>query len=218
MPTLAERRARKNAPKVPHADVPVTMIEGQHLFNELQLLVQERDSIQAEKERLERQAKGVDDDGNATRAPLKGGEKVETGQRVAEIDTRLAEIEVRSKAIREELSAEHQPVVGLRGWENFEWQEWKDAHPPREGNEDDQDYALGKCNYSDLLAALGTFAVTLDGEDLADGDWDGWLRGQIILAFLRDMVMTVVIMHESHVPLVPKSSSPSPVTVADGTA
>ena len=216
MPSLAELRAQKDAPKVPESSFAVTLIEGQHLLAESQALAEERLYLGSEKDGLLRQARRVDEDGNRTGPPLKAGEKVEEPSRVAEIDARLQEITDREAVLLTDL-AQFQATVGLRGWTGGEWQRWKDQHPAREGNKDDESFALGRCDYAALFGTLGSFVATWDGEAVAESDWDGWLAERIVYADRRDMVAQVVLMQEARVPRVPKSPSPSSTTEAAAT-
>lgn len=194
MPTLAELRAQKSRP-VPKATVTVTLVEGQHLLDEVQSLMQERQDLLVQHSR-------TNESGEKTGPPKRQGES-----RPARID----EIDEAIKAMDERL-AEHQGVVTLHGVSGGEWQQWKDKHPARDGNEADQLIAGGWCNASDLFFDLGRYVAEWDGEPLAAGDWDGWLADRIVYADRRSLVSAVVGMHENQAPRIPKSSSASSLT------
>lgn len=189
MPTLAELRARKHKSLPVH---PARITLDQELLADVQRL-------EAEKNDLRMQVARVDEDGNRTGPPPKAGQKVPP--RLAEIDAELARLYDRLRASEGELL--------LRGVTGAEWQAFKDEHPPRKDNGSDTQIAYGYCNASDLLNELGRFVVAWDGEELADGDWDGWLRDSIAAGDLRDLVTAVVVMHERsgvRAPFVPTTS------------
>lgn len=206
MPTLAELRAQTGPKPLPKATRTVTLIEGQHLLarqeelkeEHLDLLMQaDRDAGQAERDGRKR--------------TQKAGQKPEPS-----LPPRAEEIKTEIRAVGGKL-AEFQSEVGLSGLEGGEWQRYKDAHPPREGSDADQQLADGKCNASALFADLGRFVVSWEGDELADGDWNGWLAERICYADRRDLVTAVVEMHETRLERVPKSPSSSSPTESSET-
>lgn len=190
MPTLAELRARKHKALPTHAQ-RITL--DQELIADVQRL-------ETEKNDLKTQTIRVDADGERTGAPRKSGEGGEAVARIAQIDAELDSLYDRISDSEGELL--------LRGISGGDWQRWKDEHPPREGNVTDKRVAFGLCNATDLLNDLGRFAVSWDGEDLAESDWQ-MLTEQIPPGDLRDLVSKVVNMHERSGVRIPKSSSGS---------
>lgn len=193
MPTLAEIRARKSKALPTHSQI-ITL--DQDLIADIQRLEAERDDLRVD-------AKRVGEDGERTGEPRKAGEGAEIPARLEEIQTELGALYDRVRESEGELI--------LRGISGGDWQRWKDDHPPREGNVTDQRIGWGLLNASDLLADLGTFAVSWDGEDLADGDWSV-LAEQIPPGDLRELVTAVIGMHERSGVRIPKSLSGSSTT------
>lgn len=179
MPTLAELRARKSQPR-PRAHQTCTLVEGQHLLDEESQLLEELSDLQA-------QVRDSDGNPSPTRKMGQG------------LPPRADEIKARVKELQSEL-LDHQGVVSLTGMTGGEWQNFKDEHPAREGNEDDERVAFARCNSSALFAALGRFVSAWDGEDVDAAAWDDWLADRICYADRRDMVTAVVEMQEAKLP------------------
>lgn len=191
MATLAELRAKK-ANTLPTHTQRITLD---------QTLLADVERLHAEKADLLREAQRQTQDGQPD--PAAANRKMAEGlpPRVAEINAELAEIHDQLRASEGDLL--------LRAIRGHEWQAWKDAHPPREDNVTDRDVAFGVCNATDLLNDLGQFAVSWNGEEFSEGDWDGWFRDQIAPGDLREIVSAVVAMHEMSGVRIPKSSSVS---------
>lgn len=201
MPTLAELRARTGATPRPKATRRVTLVEGQHLLDESRTLHEELVDLIASQP-------GNIDDTERTGPPRKAGAKT---------DPRIAEIETAQASLLERLAA-HQGEIGLIGLDGGAWQRWKDLHPPREDNRADLFLTGDRCNSSDLFADLGTFVESWNTEQLAEGDWDGWLADSITYADRRDLVKAVVDMHEESVvrsPFFSSGSSGTPTSATD---
>ena len=197
MPTLAELRARKTK-SLPTRTRRITLDLA--LLADVQRLEEEKRDLLIEAER-----KADDEKSDAPRRKMAEG----IPARVGEIDAELGALYDKMRASEGELL--------LRGVTGGEWQAWKDEHPPREGNQSDERAAYGLCNATDLLNDLGRYVAAWDGEDLAEGDWDGWLRDQVAPGDLRDLVSDVVSMHEVSGVRAPKSSSVSSETGAGAT-
>lgn len=195
MPTLAELRARTGAKPRPRATRRVTLVEGQHLLDESRRLHEQLVDLIASQP-------GNADDPERTGPPRKAG---------AKSDPRIAEIEAAQASLLERL-AEHQGEIGLTGLDGGAWQRWKDLHPPREDNRADMTLTGGLCDSSSLFDDLGTFVTSWNGEQVAEGDWDGWLAESITYADRRDLVTAVVAMHEENVVRSPFFSSGSSTT------
>lgn len=201
MPTLAELRAQSGPKPLPKKSVTVTLVEGQHLLAQSQQLDEELLDLRVQAE--VDQAKGDEEGRDRTR---KAGQKKNDSE-----DPRVEEIRAEQRAVVDQL-AEFQATLALTGLTGGAWQRYKDEHPPREDNEADLRLTRSLCNSSDLFANLGRFVVAWEGEELADGDWDGWLSERICYADRRDLVTEVVDMHESRLPRAPKSRSSSSST------
>lgn len=193
MPTLAELRARKSKALPTHSQV-ITL--DQDLIADVQRLESERNDLLADASR-------VGEDGERNGPPRKAGE----GSR---IPARLEAIDVELGALYDRIRESEGELI-LRGISGGEWQLWKDEHPPREGNVTDQRIGWGLLNASDLLADLGRFAVSWDGDALAEGDWP-MLADQMPPGDLRELVNAVVAMHERSGVRIPKSLSGSSTT------
>lgn len=200
MPTLDEMRARKGA-KVPRprSTQTVTLVTGQHLLDE-----QKRLNDELLDELANAPARPMNEDGESTGPPLKGGQR-STPARVTEIRDEL-------RALGPRL-AEHQAQLTLVGTlSDGDWLLWKDAHPPREDNADDTRVGGGFVNTADLYGELGRFVAEWDGEPVADGDWDSWLADQITFADKAALVSEVVELYETRLSRAPKSPNSSSET------
>lgn len=205
-PTLAELRARSGPRPLPKGTRTVTLIEGQHLLDESQRLNDELVDLLAEHAR-------TDEDGERVGPPPKAGQR----KLPAVAQDRLDAIRAQSAALLEQLG-EWQGEVGLTGVTGGEWQAWKDDHPPREDSRADHTLTGGRCNSSDLFAALGRYVTSWNGDVLAKDDWDSWLAESITYADRRDLVSAVVDLHETGLSRVPKSPSGSSTTASSETA
>lgn len=203
MPTLAELRAQTGPKPLPRQTKVVTLVEGQHLLAEAQQLADELITIAAK-------ASGVDEDGERTGPPRKAGQGAQLPARADEIKTRQAEILADL--------AQFQGELGLTGIEGGDWQRFKDANPPREGNPQDLRYTGGRCNAGAVFAALGRFVASWDGDAVNADDWDTWLAERITYADRRDMIAVVVGMHEDGLAQSPNFQRSSSTTRTSATA
>lgn len=185
--TLAELRARKHKSLPTHVQ---RLTLDQDLLADVQRLEAERNDLLVEAQR----AKPVDDESDGPPRKMAGKS---LPPRVEEINAELAGLYDRLRDSEGELL--------LRGISGGEWQQWKDEHPPREGNVSDQEVAYGLCNATDLLNDLGRYVVSWEGEELAADDWRGWFAVQVAPGDLRDLVNAVVMMHERSGVRAPKS-------------
>ena len=197
MPSLSEMRARKGSVARPRSTHTVTLVTGQHLLEEQKRL---NDALVDE---LAKAARPVaDEDGDEK--PRKMSER-STPERVAEIRAEIAGLHDRL--------GEHQGQLTLVGnLTDGEWLSWKQEHPAREDNADDERVGHGYVNTTDLFNSLGLFAAEWDGESLADGDWDGWLADQITFADKAALVTEVVALYETRLSRAPKSQGSSSET------
>lgn len=199
MPTLAELRAQTGPKPLPKATCTVTMVEGQHLLARSQQLNDELLDVLLEADREKAKDEG-------------GRERVrKAGERKPPENPRIAELRAEMQDVVDQLG-QFQGLLDLSGLSGGAWQRYKDDHPPREDSKADTTLARGLCNSSDLFADLGRFVVAWDGEELADGDWDGWLAERLCYADLRDLVTEIVDLHESKLSRAPKSQSSSSST------
>lgn len=129
---------------------------------------------------------------------------------------RAAEIEERLEAIYGEMD-EHTGTLLLRAESPGAWQRWKDAHPPRfEDDEDerrvvsplDLDVTGGYCNAADLFDRLRDFAESWDGEPISDDDW-AYLIDNAAGGDLKDACRKVIDLQEAGGSRAPKSRKPS---------
>lgn len=185
---------------------------SQALVGEVQALVEEKRSLEVAS------ARAADEDN--TDGPVK---RLGQGK-----DPRIAEIDARLEELYDEMR-EHTGKLLLRGETGGEWQRWCDKNPPREDGRDergrrvvlalDDTVAYGLCDASALMARLGDFAVSWNGEELQTGDWD-WLREKAPPGDLKEMARWIVQMHETNgiKPLPGKSRSGSSETAPSETA
>lgn len=108
-------------------------------------------------------------------------------------------IRARLEALQTEMS-EHTGDLTLQGMTEGDWRMWVDAHPPREGNERDDQLAYGFCNADALVDALESFTHAWNGEPLAAGDW-AFLASNCAPGDIKAIASTVVQMHEAVVDL-----------------
>lgn len=187
--TLAQLRDR-NTKNLPEHVQRITLDQN---------LLADVERLEAEEAELREDMGRADSDGNATKPPRKASEKVRP-PRLDEVEAELAEMCDRIRASEGELL--------LRGVTGGEWQRWKDEHPPREDSVTDTRVGYGLVNASDLLEDLGRYVISWNGEALQPDDWT-WFRDQIAAGDLRDIVSSVVLMHERSGVRAPKSLSVS---------
>lgn len=197
--SIAELRASRRT-SLPERNYQICMAQG--LVAEVEALTVERNIIAAESRR-------TDDAGEQTGPPLRTGEGAEEAGRLAEIKARLEEIRVEM--------LEHTGTLVLRAESPGKWRRWADEHPPRENGRDDkgrpvvlafdEDAAYGLVNASDLLARLGDFFASWNGEELEPEDRT-WLIENAPSGDLKQMALIVVQMQEGP-GSIPKGLSPS---------
>ncbi|MFJ9387700.1 hypothetical protein ACIRON_02695 [Nocardioides sp. NPDC101246] len=175
MPTLAEVRARKQTLPTREKRVCLDLAA-----------ISEVEALENEKRNLLVEASEREERGRARKASE--GE-----------NPRLAEIEAEMEALFERMR-ESEGSITLRAVTGGEWHRFKEANPAR--GEDDPNHKLddkvawGVCNASVLLEELPRFVAAWDGEELQPGDWVT-IADQLAPADLRDIVTTVVTMHEN---------------------
>lgn len=84
----------------------------------------------------------------------------------------------------------------LRAVPDGVWRRWVNTHPAVEGDQRDEQVAYGLCSADALAGDLGTYAVSWNGEPLADGDWD-LLAPNISGGDLKQLVAIVVQLQEA---------------------
>jgi hypothetical protein len=150
------------------------------------------------------------------------GRKDEDGRPAAETkmaqgpDPRLAEIDTEIEDLWDSVRPQTGDIL-LRAIDGGEWFRWKDANPPREGNESDELLTFGLCNATALASDLGRYVAGWNDEELGPDDWATWLGQRVGPADQGAAVRIVVEMHETRLN-VPKPPSGSSVTVPDETA
>lgn len=166
----------------PHVGLPersYSLCLASALVGEVQSLWEDLKDAEA------RTAAQADGDGDRV-APRRAGEK----SPAAAIRGRLAELQ--------EEMLEHTGKLGLRGIRSAEWNAWVAEHPAREGNLRDSEYAYGICDADALLADLGQFAVSWNGDPITPADWE-FITGAAIPGDMNAIVQVVVAMHETAV-------------------
>jgi hypothetical protein len=170
----------------------------QRLRSELQRLVAERVGLPT--------PKVAEESGERTGPPRKAGQRAES--------PRLAEINAEIQAVREKMrDSSGDLVVGAP--EDADWQAFKDAHPPREGNRTDEEIALGMCDATALLADLPKYVVSWGGEEIAVKHRDAFVK-RMAYSDQVAAASAVVAMYETRVS-VPKSLSGSSETEGSAT-
>lgn len=177
-----------------------------------QALVAETQALEQEKRELGIAFRRNNTDDDSPTQPRKLGQP--SSPRVVEIDARL---EVLYDEMRE-----HTGRLLLRGVTSGEWRRWTSNNPAREDGRDDngrpvtlaadEQIALGYCDASALMAALGTYAAEWNGAPLEAGDWS-WLEEHAAPGDLKAIAQVVVVMHEGPgAKALPKESKPSSAT------
>lgn len=138
-------------------------------------------------------------------------------------DPELDEIDKRLTALHDEM-AEHTGELRLRAHDAGTWRRWVEANPAREAGRDekghpflnpiDAEVAYGQCNATALLADLGSYVVSWNGDPLAEGDWD-FLANRAAPGDLNELCKIVVQLHEMAGLRFPKSRKVSSETTPD---
>ncbi|HEY9251011.1 MAG TPA: hypothetical protein VIP58_03475 [Nocardioides sp.] len=176
MPTLAEVRARKQTLPTREKRVCLDLAA-----------ISEVEVLEAEKRDLLVEAEERKDGTGRARKASEGA------------NPRLAQIETEMEALFDRMR-ESEGSITLRAVTGGDWHRFKEANPAR-GEDDanhklDEKIAWGVCNASVLLDELPRFVAAWEGEELQPGDWVT-IADQIAPADLRDIVTTVVSMHEN---------------------
>lgn len=208
--TMTELLAESGPAPLPTATRTITLIKGQHLAEEVERL---RDEL------VDFLATETDDEAAERRAEeqartRKLGAAAEDAPEV-EVESTVEKIRARKLALDEEL-AEHQYEVELVGIPAGEWVQFKEAHPPREGNAEDLRLAGGRCSYVAVLNDLGRYVAKIDGEPVEPGQWKKF-SALVHHSSLADLVTAVVAMYETRLDRVPKLRSGSSTTAPSET-
>lgn len=180
----------------------IRMCLAQKLVAEVQTLSAERADLEPER----------DQDGNARNRRIADP----NAARIAEIDTRLAELRAKMD--------EHTGALRIRAIPAGEWRLWADANPVRTKGSDDDGrplidpidamHAYGRVNASALLDELERFAVSWNDAPLGPGDWE-FIAAKAAPGDLGEVCKQVVQLHELG-GMVPKAlPRPSPETPSD---
>lgn len=121
-----------------------------------------------------------------SRPPKRKGEG--GNPRAEEVRKRLAEL-------RDDLE-DATGDLRLRAIPDGVWAAWVNEHPVRDGNSRDEQVAFGICDADALADALGMWATSWNGEDLAAGDWDTLFSPSIGGGDRKALVSLVVLMQE----------------------
>lgn len=85
----------------------------------------------------------------------------------------------------------------LRAIPDGEWRRWVNEHPPREGDDRDEQIGFGICNTDDLANDLGRWVVSWNGDPLASDDWPTIFAPNAAGGDLKALVNLVVMMQEA---------------------
>lgn len=181
--SIAELRASRHT-ALPERTMPLCL--AQKLVAEVQSLQEERDAILHSERAVE-------------------GEPSRPRRQADKPNPRLTEIAARFDELSDEMR-EHTGELRIRAITGGEWRRWVDAHPAREaGRRDDgqplfhqidETIAYGICNAVDLYNDLQRFAVSWNGDELAEGDWD-FIANRAAPGDLNEVCRQVVQMHEA---------------------
>lgn len=206
--TIAQMRAEG---KVRRPKDAIEMCLAQDLVSEVSRLTAEKTDLMIEAGR------SPDSEGDEPRSPRKMSEGA-MPPRVAEVDGRLAEVYDEMR--------EHTGTLTLEGEDEGDWRRWADANPVRFTEREDGDpimnvldrtVGMGWCNASALIARLGDFAHSWNGEAITAEDWQH-IRANASPGDLKAAARTIVMMHEDGGYSAPKSPRPSSSTVEAGSA
>lgn len=131
-------------------------------------------------------------------------------------DPRIAEIEQRKAELYAEMR-EHTGDLRYRGKPAGEWRRFVDANPPRKDNKVDETVTYGLVDADALLAHLGDFVESWNGDPLAEGDWE-FIANRAPAGDLKELCSLIVQMHETRGALAPKSQTPSSSTGSSATS
>lgn len=134
-------------------------------------------------------------------------------RRLAEgVDPKIAELEDRKAALYDEMR-EHTGELRLVGKPAGEWRRFVDANPPRKDSQADEMFAYGLCDADALLARLGEFVESWNGEPLSEVDWQ-FIADRAPAGDLKEICRQVVQMHEMPGARAPKLQTPSSTTAS----
>lgn len=133
--------------------------------------------------------------------------------RLAEIATRLGELEAERLALKPDLD-EHSGTLALKVIDSGVWRRFVDENPADEKNWRDQRDGLGVVSAEALLGRLGDFVARWNDEPIGKDDWSDWMGEAIHAGDKNELCGLVVSMHEVAVDL-PKLLSASLVTPTD---
>lgn len=194
--TLEQIRARaKGKTKLlPTTTVPVIL--DLEVIAQVERLTREQTDLLVDAQR-------TDENGKATKPPLKASQKTR--------NPRLDEIETELAALYEQIRANEGELL-VRAIDGGKWQTWKDDHPAREDHITDEEIGLGLVNTTDLMNSLDEWVEAWNGEPLRPGDWDEAFVPQVAPGDLAALVKNIVLLQERTGIRVPKSPSGSSTT------
>lgn len=182
--SLADLRA--NPPKS-RPERSVTICLKPHLVAEVQALTEELNNLPA--------AQILDPEGEKGPKPRQGQSKPKEHPRSVEIRGRMAELFAEM--------AEHEGELRVRAnITDGEWRIWANANPGRDedekqGHARDQEVTFGYCNADALLADLGKYVHSWNGDPLTGTDWAEVFEPNIAGPDLKQIATHVVAMFES---------------------
>lgn len=217
MTTLAERKAQAGK-HLPRETYTLTFQSGNALVEEAKALDRELTDLRIAEARM------TDEEREAEKRTQKGGGKSASALR----KIRIAEIEARQPQITQDELPEHQEDALLVGMSSGEWQRWRDKHPARiigyqETTKPNGDVVTGdpiyhpddleltkmpwsaypSCSAEDVLEAIPQFIKEVGGEPAGDA-WTDWLADEVLWFDHRNLVRTIVAMHEAPMIRLPK--------------
>lgn len=206
--TIAQMRARTHERPRKRSSTTMELCLAQDLISEVERLSIEKADLLVEAGRTPQ--RDPDEAGPPQKAS-RGGSVAPP--RLAEIDTRLAEL-------YDEMH-DHTGQLTLEAEEAGKWRQWVDANPPRMVHHEDSDQptmmpvdqsiALGWCNAAALLERLGDFASEWNGEPVTADDWK-FITATAAPGDLKQACRNVVQLHEQGGQFAPKSRKPSSAT------
>lgn len=211
--SLADLKAKPKS--LPTRIVPKICLDLEALAD-VQRLDRERADLEDEKAALLKGRQQVGEDGETKGPPKRTGEGAPP-PRVAEIVTRLAEIDDTQEGLLDRMRESEGDIL-LRAIGSGEWQRFKDENPPREGNKSDGEFGYDLCNATQLMADLGRYVVSWGDQNLEPGAWDEWFGERVAPGDQADIAKNVVQNQEARITVPKARSIDSSGTPASGNA
>lgn len=199
----------------------------------LQRLIAERDAISVSLDakrgqwalaREEVRAASAPEEGERTGPPRKSGQRgviapleAKVEELKAAIDAEQARLDAKAAELETERDAMRARTGDLEIYapDAGEWQRWKDANPPREGNLTDAEIGSGFCNATALIADLPKYIFAWGGREIPEEKRAAFVE-RLAYSDRAVVASSVVMMFETRVSI-PKSSSASSSTEPSAT-